>query len=219
MATQEQSRIAARIEEYSHYTEVRQLAYNIAALQQESMFHSLAVLSFFPGEGKTLACAALARAYFEARRAPVLIVDTTLRESSSSLALRQCLPSPECTADIASLSDWRKNGASPGRSPGEDTGHGLPLATPGAPNDFALIQSVASHNAKRYGLILLDTVPLTAKNKNNVDPLLIARAANASVLVVSKKLLDAPQLEEKLKLLEDASLHLLGLISNEEFEP
>ena len=41
-----------------------------------------------------------------------------------------------------------------------------------------------------------DTVSLTAKNRNNIDPMLVARLADASLLVVSRKLLKSAKLSE-----------------------
>src|SRR5262245_21117411 len=75
-------------QEYVQYAEVRHLAFNIVALQQEKMFHSLAVLSGLPGEGKTLVCAALAMAYADACRTKVLIVDTASVHNKHSLILK-----------------------------------------------------------------------------------------------------------------------------------
>ena len=187
-----------RLQEYSRYYELKQMAYNIAALQQEKAFHSLAVLSFLPGEGKTLFCAAMAMAYAEACKTKVLIVDTTTFHHKHSFVLKECLNGLAPLIQTASLEDLRS----------------APAAT-SMENDFSLIKKVAEDRSQQHGLVLFDTAALQAKNRSNMDPLLIARLSSASVMVVSRTFLDAPHLTDSLKLLKDPALHLLGIISNE----
>jgi hypothetical protein len=218
----------SRLQEYIHYSELKQLAYTIAGLQQEKMFYSLAVLSFFPGEGKTLFCAAMAMAYAETCREKVLVVDTTTILNKRSLVLRQCFNGSTPLIDIMSLDELRKgsngNGnASANRFP-EDDGPALDSEvvhdreihlTTGKENDFSLLKKVAKDRSRQYGLVLLDTAPLHVRNRGNIDASLVARLSDASVLVSSRKFLDAPNLTTSLKVLEDPSLHLLGIVSNE----
>jgi hypothetical protein len=221
MSPQKPANLNARFKEYSRYTEIRQLAYNIATQQQERRFKSLAVLSFSHGEGKTLFSVALAMAYAETCRSRVLVVDTAQRQSPGALILKDCFSASESDVDITELADWRsaEEAPIPSESSSDEDEEENQLSTlPAMDNDYAMISRVASAGSKRYGLILLDTVPLTTKNKSNVDPLLVARLAGASVLVVSQKLLNAPRLEDRLKMADDPSLHLIGMIANEEFE-
>lgn len=219
------------MQDYVHYSELRQLTYNIAALQQEKRFHSLAVLSFFPAEGKTLLCAALASAYAETCRSKVLVVDTATYHNKGSLALGDCLGQSASMVDVKSLDALRKNGLSRlllssgtpppmGKAPEvepEVVQAVPPRASPPPDNDFAILKNVADQASREYGLVLMDTAPLNAKNKSNIDPLLVARLADASVLVVSRKFLEAGNMNSSLKVLQDPALHLLGLISNEAF--
>src|SRR5438128_1693791 len=102
-----QKMLSARLQEFTRYTELKQLAYNIAALQQEKLFRSLAVLSFFPGEGKTLFCAALAMAYMETCQSKVLVVDTSTFRNENSLGLKQCLAGSSTYVDVKSLDELR----------------------------------------------------------------------------------------------------------------
>ena len=214
--------LGVRFREYSHYTEVKQLVYSIASLQREKMFHSIAVLSYFHGEGRTLLCIALALAYAEACRSKVLIVDTTLRSSPGSLAIKECLSFSEPRVKSISLTEWRTNQAAsalPSSRP-ITADRSLDVAGPkflASGADFSMILSVAKRSPDRYGLVVLDTMPLGVRNKNNFDPRLVARLADTSLLVVSQKLLDAPRLTEQLRMVEDPALHLIGTVSNEGF--
>ena len=220
MTSRKRAPVDARFKQYSNYAEIRQMAYNIAAMQRERMLKSVAVLSFFHGEGKTLFCAALAKAYAQACGSRVLVVDTAQHQSAGAHVLGDCFSASEHGVEVTTLGNRKSYEAPPPEEAktsggGEESG----LSTlPAVDNDFSMITKVASENSKQYGLILLDTSPLTAKNRNNVDPLLVARLASASILIVSQKLLDAPGLEDHMKTMEDSSLHLIGLINNEDFD-
>ena len=233
LKTSARKALASRLQEFTHYAELRQVAFNLAALQQEKKFHSLAVLSFFPAEGKTLFCAAMARAYADACRSKVLIVDTTTNQNKGSLLIEHCFEEEPPMTELVSLEVLRRN----------SNGAAVPPPGPGFPgekarvlvsdivknrsangseakeSDFALIQKTIEDPSRQYGLVLVDTAPLHARNRSNIDPLLMARMSQASVLVVSRKLLDSPHLNTSLKILEDPALHLIGMVSNEEYCP
>jgi Mrp family chromosome partitioning ATPase len=217
-----------RLQEFIRYSELKQLVYNIVALQEEKRFHSIAVISFFPGEGKTLFCAALAMAYAETCRSKVLIVDTATFQNKRSLALKDCFNGSASLVDVTPLEDLRKNSKAftpPSNSQIQsEKGPVLDVEVVTVrpikmsmtlEHDFTLIKKVSEEHSPHYGLVLFDTSAVHAKNRNNVDPLLVARLSGASVLVASRRLLDAPNLNASLKVLKDPLLHLLGVISNE----
>ena len=205
------------------------MLYRVIDLQQErrSNFRSLAVLSAFPGEGKTLFCAALALVYAETFRSKILVVDTSTFHHPKSLALRQCIDPENPYIDFLSLLEDRNgsNGAKTGSAHHSERQELALNAEPDADGNFAvstvmesehsLITKVAKERAKHYGLVILDTAPLTAQNKNNLDPFLVARLSDASVLIAGRKLLSAPQLDDQLRILSDPALHLIGVVSNE----
>src|SRR3954471_12270489 len=83
--------VADRLKDIVQYSELKRMADNVMIQQRKKPFRSLAVLSFFPGEGKTLFSAVMAMAYAEACQARVLAVDTTTFANPHSLSLRQCL--------------------------------------------------------------------------------------------------------------------------------
>ncbi|MFA5976384.1 MAG: hypothetical protein WC859_09525 [Elusimicrobiota bacterium] len=218
------------MKEFARYTELKHLAYNLAALQQQTMFRSLAVLSFFSGEGKTLFCATAARAYAEACGTRVLAVDTTTAQNSGSLLLRECFDASDSAVDVTSLEEFRKSSnelpssAAKKLTTEESLVHepeivaGIRISTKFKRGpDHSLIQKLTEDTAKAYGLVLLDTAALNTRNKNNIDPLTVARQADASILIVSRKLLNAADLNACLKIAQDPAIRLVGLISNEEF--
>ena len=220
-----------RLKEFVQYSELKQLAFNIAMLQQEKRFHSLAVLSFFPGEGKTLFCAAAAMAYADACRSRALIIDTTTLRNRGSLELRDCFSPPSPAVDIMTMEDIRKGfdddsePDSPRTEQRRQTVHepdvvmstGIKTVS-GQGSDQNLLRVAAQAKSKSHGLILMDTAPLNSRNRNNVDPLVVARQSDASVLIISRKLLNAADVSKCLKIARDPTLRLIGIVSNEAFE-
>ena len=219
-----------RLNDLMNYAELKRLIYSLLSMQQKKRFRTLSVLSLFPGEGKTLVCAAMAMAYVEACRSRVLAVDATTYGNTNSLVLKDCLDPSNSQIDFLSLSE-RRSETSERHALALDARHARETASLEAvvikedstslsltkESDHALISKIAAEESKRYGLVLLDTVPLTVKNKSNVDPYLTASMSDASVLIVSRKLLNAPDLKSCLKILENPALHLIGMVSNEEF--
>lgn len=217
--------LGERLKDFIRYSEVKQVLYRILDLQKErgTDFRSLAVVSALPGEGKTLFCTALAMAYVETCRARLLVVDTTTFNRPGSLILRQCLDPSHPQIDLLSLAEERRsaNGVKPlsgverQEGPlGTDEREGLPPPSP-MEIEHSLIRKVAKEHAKQYGLVILDTTALSVKNKNNLDPSLVARKSDASLLLVSRKLLESSDLGERLQQLMDPALHLIGVVSNE----
>jgi Mrp family chromosome partitioning ATPase len=219
-----------RLGEFVQYSELKQLAFNIAMLQQEKMFHSLAVLSFFPGEGKTLFCAAAAMAYADVRQSRVLIIDTTTLQNQGSLLLRDCFTPPSPAVDLMTMQEIR---AGSNDAPMPESGrardkhqilHEPEIATntrlrtvSGQGSDPNLLRMATQEKSKSHGLVLMDTAPLNSRNKSNVDPLVVARQSDASVLIVSRALLDAADLSACLKIARDPTLRLIGVVANEKF--
>src|SRR4051812_19278710 len=98
---------ADRLKEVAQYAEVKRMADHLLLLQRQKQFRSLAVLSLFPGEGKTLFTAMIAHAYAEAGHARVLAVDTTTLNTPRSLRLKQCLDTDHPLIDFLSLEEYR----------------------------------------------------------------------------------------------------------------
>lgn len=205
--------LADRLDDFIRYAEVKRLAGAIASLQRRKPFRALAVLSVEAGDGKTLLCAALARVYAQTCRSPILIIDAGGRRTPQSLELAACLersPAVYCV----------RVGDGPPPSPAA-AGDAPPAAV--APQtlpelqdgDSALIRQALGEFPGPYGLILIDTEPLVGGGNGNVDPVLVARAAGAAVLVVGRRSLKSAALEGSLELLRDPGIRLLGLVANE----
>ncbi len=221
--------ILNHLQDYIRYSELKQMVDRLIALQEEKHFRSLAVLSVFPAEGKTLFCAATALSYSQTRGARVLLVDTSSTENKSSLPLKDCLEPFPRGIDYLALKERPPINAPSPLTAIEMAAAGDPLVHDAdvmqddkmvpitQSSDQYLIQK-AAHPRDSYGLILLDTVSLDSRNKNNLDPLLVARSADASILIISELLLESRELNDYLKKLQDPSLHLLGVISNEELD-
>src|ERR1019366_1064929 len=94
-----------RLKEVMNYSEIKRLVYSVVAMQQKKRFRTLSILSFFPAEGKTLFCAAMAMAYVEISRASVLVVDATTYHNPDSLVLKDCLDPSISQIDFLSLSE------------------------------------------------------------------------------------------------------------------
>jgi Mrp family chromosome partitioning ATPase len=226
-----QAAVYDRLKDVMHYSELKRMAYGLVARQQKSHFRTLAVLSCYSGEGKTLFCATLAKAYADICGLNVLVVDAASNYDPSSLALKECIdPALLAQVDYLSLSERRNN---PNRTRTvaargvhqqssietvgtEQNGHAVAMSVY-RDSDHALIRQVAEEGSRQYGLILLDTVALMSRNKKNTDPFIVAQLADASILIVSPKLLKSPDLNACLKVVENPALHLIGMVSNEEF--
>src|SRR5262249_32886032 len=98
---------ADRLKEVAHYAEVKRIADHLLLLQRQKQFRSLAVLSLFPGEGKTLFTALMAMAYTQANHNRVLALDTTTLHTPRSLRLKQCLDPDYPLIDFLSLEEYR----------------------------------------------------------------------------------------------------------------
>lgn len=213
--------IHERLRDYSQYAELKQLAFRIKAMQADRPFQTLAILSYFPKEGKTLLCAALAMAYADVARSRVAIIDTTTRRNEDSLTLSECLIPGDRRVVMLTMDELRHGTKTSGSDPARPVVHNPEIVTeiPAHPHEGRNTEGfrAVSEEGKPYGLVMMDTVALSSKNRNNVDPYMIARQTEAAVLVVSRPLLNSPEVSHALKVLREPGLHLIGVIANEEF--
>lgn len=226
--------VSDRVKEYAQYSEIRQLAFRIKSAQAQKQFQSIAVLSCYPGEGKTLLCSALALSYADVSRSRVSIIDTITRPNEGSLSLYDCLGSTERRVAVVSMEDVRsgktslsREGATPAAGASRPVVHNpevvsnLPPHVPpnsaeGRGPDSSLFHAM-TEEGKTHGLVLIDTVCLTSKNRSNIDPFGVARQSDASILVISKKLLNSREVDKCLKIVHDPELRLIGVVGNEEY--
>ncbi|MGZ3685894.1 MAG: hypothetical protein ACXVCI_18685, partial [Bdellovibrionota bacterium] len=66
-----------------------------------------------------------------------------------------------------------------------------------------------------FDLVIFDTCAMAAKNRNNLDPIAIARRCDAAVLLVSKRSATRTLLHEIRERLKKEKLELLGIAVND----
>jgi Mrp family chromosome partitioning ATPase len=197
---------ATALQRYIHYAEVKHVLDRLLMLQETLKFQSLAILSEYDGEGKTFVTGALAAAYMERLKRKVLIVDSATPRpisaptSGSSLARQKNsalgdLLEESDHVDVISLKDWSG------------------LKQGGNADEYRL-KALFAQNASPYGLVLVDTSSLARKNRNNFDPILIARQCDAAILVSTQNELAENVSEENKKQLFGAGIKLIGMIHN-----
>jgi Mrp family chromosome partitioning ATPase len=216
------SPLVDRLADVAQYSEIKRLADQIIQMQRQKPFRSLAVVSLFPGEGKTLFTALMAMAYADACQTRVLVVDTATLRHPASLVLKQCFDSSYPLIDAISLEEYRHSKAEESTlNKSSDAAFKADFMNGSVSmvkkeSDQFLIRKLAQERASQYGLVLLDTAPLTTRNKGNIDPLLVARIADVSVLVLNPQRMPVTNIATHMKILKDPALHLMGIVSNGE---
>jgi capsular exopolysaccharide synthesis family protein len=168
----------------------------------------LQVTSSIPGEGKSTTAAALAISAATAG-VPTVLIDVDLR--SSSLSAMFDLRGKEGLADILELDK-------PYRSVIRELDD-MPLAVIGAGSAFlprpdmvnskrfeALLRDLTQH----YGLVILDTPPVLPVS----DALVIAKHADATILVVEWRATTKKLAEQAVKVLRTINAPLVGVMLN-----
>jgi len=162
------------------HSEIKRLVNQIISAQNELMFKSLAILSEFPGEGKTFFTAALALAYAKYVPGQVLIVNTIPQSKGSEGLLRSVLgvhrpmrrgtDNSSCKVDLITAkndmrSRWRE-------SP-----------------DFLISAHIAKFS-NSYDIVFVDTCAMSVADVDCVDPIILAQQVDASILLTSQKSLE-----------------------------
>ncbi len=166
--------------EYVRYTEFKRILGQIALNLDRDGYNSIAVLSEFPGEGRTFFVSALALGYALLLGRKVLVVNTATQSQYRSLFHQRVF-------SAAPDGPSSPPGESPVRptidliSPFDGEQQALPISS-----DFKLGQYIKGLK-NVYDLVLYDTCALSVSNKNNVDPIVIARQADSSILLTSDR--------------------------------
>lgn len=185
---------AKALKNFIQYSEVKLLLDQILVLQEQAHFQSIAIISEFQGEGKSFICAALALVYSERLNKKVLVIDTTVEANAPDLLAE--LLEDTTRVDLISLKTLR--GASSTQ----------------APDEYEL-KRLLTEKKPLYSLILVDSASLSKRNKNNYDPVVIARQCDAAILVSGNtKPAEAPAAEHQKKI-HDAEIKLIGMIYNQ----
>jgi hypothetical protein len=191
------------------FAETKQIVDQLLHLQRERRIRSLAVLSELPREGRSLFTATIATSFGQLVRQKVLAVDCNTLRSPHSLTLERLLESDELAAEekleqvrktlsvnvsIVRLRDW---------ADGKDT-----IA------EYE-VKSLMDGPGKAFDLVVFDTCAMAAKNRNNIDPIAIARRCDASLLLVSRRTASRGAMHEIKERLKKEKLELLGIAYNE----
>lgn len=196
--------------DYIRYSEFKRLLGELAVMVDRDRFKTIAVLSEHPGEGKTFLVSAMALGYASLLDRKVLIVDTVIRnDESHSLYLKKIY---EEHLEYAPFLGGAKTHVarmieliSPEmRENKEDSGDAA---------DFRIGTYVNSIK-DNYDLILVDTCALGAKNKRNIDPVIVARQSDASILVTSDRSLNRESVQRVKQIMAQWHVRVVGVIHN-----
>lgn len=208
--------------DYIRHPAYKRLLNQVVAAQDKQSVRSLAVLSEFPGEGKTFFVSVLALGFASFLRKRVLIMDTISQTRNESFYMGTILGGE--VSDVEGV---------PGRGrPGsidlittrnlrrQIRIHGEPIDIheEGEEDlydtaDFQIGPFITAL-APSYDLILLDTCAMSEVTKENIDPIILAQQADASILVTSPESLDKQLLSKVSSDLRRSNIRLLGTIFN-----
>ncbi len=176
----------------------------ILAFQSDTQFKSLAIMSEYPGEGKTFIVSALALAYARFLNSRVLIVDTIDQPESNTLHFQSILGQHLPEGRVSQNSE-------PGLIDLLSTSNDYPELRQAS--DFQLgnyIKSVQS----RYDIVLFDTCAISAASRMTIDPVILGQFVDYAVLVTSTQSLQKRVLIRVTKTLQSNRVNLLGALFN-----
>lgn len=173
---------------YNHpyYAEFTQLQTIVLKSLPEDRCHTIMIASPEPGDGRTFIAANLARNIARNSDKSILLLDFDRRDPAlhKQFALHRNRGVTEIIASVASLADSIYSSEYPNL-------HIMPAGL----HRIELNHLLTRHNVSRlleelqqkYAIIIIDTSPLLAVNKENIDPLTIADMVDAVYLVVAPR--------------------------------
>lgn len=194
--------------DYVGHTECKRLVNQVLASQDKDHFKSAAVISDLPNEGKSFVTLVLALGYAALLSKRVLIVDAVYQTRGGALYLGRVF-GPRSVET---------------RPRADQNGHLGPgiidfMSTQGHDDavldstDFrmgACIEELKSH----YDLVLFDTCALSSAERQNMDPVVICRQADTSILVTSPWSVKSDVVERIKSDFQRWNIRLLGTIFN-----
>ncbi len=216
--------------DYIRFPEFKRLLSQIHSLQEDRGIKSLAVLSEFPGEGKTFFVSVLALGYAAYLDKRVLIMDTISQTRDESFYFGRVLGrdgasfntkmSAHCSGLIdliATKSLCRQIRQKKNKGSGESSKGQMPALVGEnveyGNSDFRIGAFIDSLKYT-YDVILLDTCALRTANKSTFDPIILARQAHASLLITSNTSLQHEHQLSRRKELAKNQLGLIGTVYN-----
>lgn len=191
------------------FAETKQILDQLLQAQRERKVRSLAILSEMPREGRSLFSATLATSFGQLVRQKVLVVDCNTHRNPNSLSLERLLESDEIPADekVEQVRKTLSSNVSLVRL--RDWAEGLDSIA-----EYE-VKNLMDGPGKDFDLAIFDTCAMAAKNRNNLDPIAIARRCDAAILVVSRRSGTRMLLHEIRERLKKEKLELLGIALNE----
>ncbi len=203
-----ETNVLLQVTEFVHYAEFKRILDKVVHAHTNDKMKSIAILSELPGEGKTLLTAALAVGLSELLNIKILVIDTQTFSAPNSLTLDRALETDELPsaakptqktllvkADLLSMSRQQ--------SKSKD---GIV--------EYKISELIQEYIG-RYDLLIFDTSALSAKNRNNIDPWVVARHVDTNILVIGDQTLRknmSPSFNERRA---SDKLKICGLIYNE----
>jgi Mrp family chromosome partitioning ATPase len=178
--------------------------------QLEDGFKSVVVMSLLPGEGKTFCVAALALGYAALLHKRVLVLETIKQPSELEFSIARVFGAPPL-ADKSERETAEK---------AEDDRVIDLISTFNIAEEF--VESVDFHTTKifrdyekKYDLVLYDTCAMEASNNNNLDPVVLAKNIDTSLLVTSQRSLESKTAAKLSSLMSRWNLSPLGMLYND----
>ena len=191
------------------FAETKQILDQLLQAQRERKMRSLAVLSELPREGRSLFTATLATSFGQLVKQKVLVVDGSTQRGSYSLSLERLLESDELSEDTHVKQVRRTLSVNVSLVRLRDWAEGMDTIA-----EYE-VKSLMDGPGKNFDLAIFDTCAMAAKNRNNLDPIAIARRCDAAVLLVSRRSATRAMLGEIRERLKKEKLELLGIVLNE----
>lgn len=189
---------------YIRQTEFKRMLNRIVTAQSDLGFRSVSVLSPCQGDGKTFFVSALALAYTCYLQSRVLIIETIRQTKNRSLYI-------DCILGEHGLNSTDGAGNEPGY---------IDLVTTECfeKGDFDHadfhIGSYIQRVGERYDLVLVDTCALESAGEELIDPVVVAKHTDTSIVLSSDNPRKRKHLDASLVKLEKDEVSLLGIVRN-----
>jgi Mrp family chromosome partitioning ATPase len=189
------------LSEFVRGTEVKRLINQIINAQNRNNFRTLVVLSEFSGEGKTFFTAAMALSYARFLANSVLIVNTIPQQGQGDTLLRAIVGRHSSSTIKGAngridLITARTDGVGKFDSP-----------------DFQVAYYI-DRFANNYDLVLIDTCAMSMNDSKYIDPVIVARYAEASVLITSNRSVERTTARRIVQKLNRYGIRPLGTVYN-----
>lgn len=182
-------------------TEVKRLINQIINAQNRNGFRTLVILSEFAGEGKTFFTAAMALSYARYLASNVLIVNTIPQQGQGDALLKAVVGRHNSStlkgaSGRIDLIAARMDSAGQFDSP-----------------DFQIAYYIDKF-ANNYDLVLIDTCAMSMNTSEYIDPVIVARYADASILITSNRSVERGVARKIVQKLNRYGIKPLGTVYN-----